>query len=327
MGKTRIPVTYTDDSRGFIECEDISDYKSPKQLEEERKQQEKLAIIKAREESRKRILREKAELKKKYNGHNKGYSVKGKKLGRPGKSDKEGVSSKSITTKKVIEQPFKKVVKRKKRRLKRTIRHKLKLMFSAFITLMVIQGINITYAWVEDNILKVDSTVIVAEAPNIVDEVKAEEVVFEEQKEEEVKPVNMACATSSAKTYMDYRAITNTSSKQYHYIKNYMTVGNDGYLRDSNGNIGVALGSHFGPIGSKYQVVLDTGITFNVVKIDEKADRHTYNGCQHRQDTSVIEFVVDSSKMKKASNGLVYSGNFNNNPEYKGSIEAMYKLD
>lgn len=156
------------------------------------------------------------------------------------------------------------------------------------------------------------------------EEEKVEEVVEEVK---DVKRTNYACSSSSVKTYMNYKAITNKSSIQWKYITNHMIVGDDGYLRDEDGNIGVALGSHFGSIGSKYEVVLDTGITFNVVKIEAKADRHVNNGCQHKTDGSVIEFVIDSSKMKKSSNGYVWSGNFNNNPDFKGKIKAMYKID
>lgn len=157
--------------------------------------------------------------------------------------------------------------------------------------------------------------------PNIVPVVKeVEEPVKEER-------VNYVCSDSSVKTYMDYRAITDKSSNQYRYIQAHMTVGADGFLYDEDGSIGVALGSHFGPIGSKWEIVLDTGITFKAVKIDEKADRHVYNGCQHKQDGSVIEFVIDSRKFEKASNGYVWQGNFNNNPDFKGKISAMYKVD
>lgn len=164
-----------------------------------------------------------------------------------------------------------------------------------------------------------------ASVDNLVVNNPVEEVV--EVVEGPVERVNCMCSSSSVKTYMDYRAITNTASKQYKHIKNHMTVGEDGLLRDEDGNIGVALGSHFGDIGSKYEVVLDTGITFNVVKIDEKADVHVNNGCQHKQDGSVIEFVIDSSKFTKSSNGYVWSGNFNNNPDFKGKISTMYKID
>lgn len=183
----------------------------------------------------------------------------------------------------------------------------------------------------ESSVVTMD--VVIAEASesvsvdNLVVSNPVEEVEVVKVIEEPVERVNCMCSSSSVKTYMDYRAITNTASKQYRHIKDHMTVGEDGFLRDEDGNIGVALGSHFGDIGAKYEVVLDTGITFNVVKIDEKADRHVNNGCQHKQDGSVIEFVIDSSKFKKASNGYVWSGNFNNNPDFKGKISAMYKID
>jgi len=259
----------------------------------------------------------------KYAGqYNKGYSVNGKKLGRPSTKEGKEVSvmrtSKKTSSKRVV-----------KRRLKRGIVHKIKLGFATFVMIMTVVGINTTYEWFSSLAITEKA---VSQENNLV--LNTEEVVSASTEVEEVKAVetpverkNYACSTSSVKSYMDYRAITNTSSRQYKYIKQYMTVGDDGYLRDKDGNIGIALGSHFGEIGSKYEVVLDTGRTFRVVKIEEKADRHVNNGCEHKQDHSVIEFVVDSSKMPKASNGYVYSGNFNNVEQFKGYIQAMYKID
>lgn len=155
------------------------------------------------------------------------------------------------------------------------------------------------------------------------DLVKVVEVVEEEVTEEPQQQLNwmMPCSTSNVKTYMDYKAITMVGSKQYQYIQNNMTISN-GLLYDGD-YIGVALGSWWGDIGSKWTIELDTGILLNVVKVDEKANAHTYSGCQHRNDSSVIEFVIDSNTVPSewwGGNGLVFNGNFNNSELFNGNI-------
>lgn len=143
----------------------------------------------------------------------------------------------------------------------------------------------------------------------------------------------VAYDNSSTKSYMDYRCITNTSSKQWDYIYNSgeVIVCDDGFIRTSDGQdyFGVALGSYFGEIGSKYIFTLDTGVELKVVKLDEKADKDTCeNNFKHKIDGSVIEFVVDSSKMDyaKGSNGYIYNGNFNNNQWLQGNIVKIEKV-
>ena len=150
---------------------------------------------------------------------------------------------------------------------------------------------------------------------------EVEEIVDVPQKED------IKCSTSQIKTYMSYKAVTATRSKQWDLIHNYMTVSEDGMLRSSDGYIGVALGSHYGPLGSKFEIHLDTGIVFKAIKIDEKADRHVNNGCVHKSDGSMIEFVIDTSKFTLSSNGYVWSGNFNNNPAYRGKVVAIYSMN
>lgn len=133
------------------------------------------------------------------------------------------------------------------------------------------------------------------------------------------------CSTSSSKTYMDYRKITNKTSKQYKYIKKHMKP-KDGLLYDKDENIGVALGSWWGDIGSKWTIELDTGVILNVVKVDEKADKHVNNGCEHKKDKSVIEFVIDVRSTPKSwngNNGYVLNGNFNNHKNFNGSIKRV----
>lgn len=134
------------------------------------------------------------------------------------------------------------------------------------------------------------------------------------------------CSNSSVKTYMDYKKITNKSSKQWQFIHNSGQINIvNGYLM-SGEYIGVALGSYFGEIGSKFIFTLEDGKEIKVIKVEEKADAHTINGCQQRWDNSVIEFVIDSDYFPKANNGYVYSGNFNNLEQFKGKIIKIEKI-
>lgn len=133
------------------------------------------------------------------------------------------------------------------------------------------------------------------------------------------------CNNSSTKTYMDYRKITSKTSKQYKYIQANMKVNDKGFLVDEEGYIGIALGSYFGDIGSKYIITLSGGQALKVVKIEAKADIHTNNGCEQKWDKSVIEFVIDTDVASKhfgiSSNGYIMNGNFNKH--FKGTIEKI----
>ncbi len=147
-------------------------------------------------------------------------------------------------------------------------------------------------------------------------------------KSEEVIP----CSCNKTKTYMDYRMITSTSSTQYKYIHNYMTVDEEtGFLYDDDGFIGVALGSYYGIIGDRYYFTLDSGVVLPLVKVEEKADGDTdSSGCYHTGDGSVIEFVIDKQAAEayfgRYGNGLVLSGNYNNYDLFKGEIVKVEKV-
>lgn len=140
-----------------------------------------------------------------------------------------------------------------------------------------------------------------------------------------------SCSSSSTKTYMDYRKITSKGSTQYKYIQDYMTVDEEtGLLLDEDGFIGVALGSYYGSIGDRYYITLDSGVILPVVKIEEKANAETDNGCYHYSDNSVIEFVIDTDiaaeYFGRAGNNLIRSGNFNNDDNFKGKITKVEKV-
>lgn len=137
--------------------------------------------------------------------------------------------------------------------------------------------------------------------------------------------------TSEIKSYMDYKKITDRTSPQWEFIhtKKGVIVNNDGYLVTSDGYIGVALGSYFGKVGTKYLFELDSGKTLKLIKVEEKDNRDTCDNHYMADDGSVIEFVIDPEKMRDHiwSNGLIWQGNFNNNPDFNGKIKSIWRVE
>lgn len=140
------------------------------------------------------------------------------------------------------------------------------------------------------------------------------------------------CGYGSVKSYMDYRAITDTASKQYRFIAEHMTVDDEtGFLYDEDGFIGAALGSYYGIIGDRFYFTFENGVTIPIVKIESKANIDTDSmNCFNPNDNSVIEFVIDKNIANDHfgyyGNGLVLSGNFGNYPLFKGKVMKIEKV-
>lgn len=115
--------------------------------------------------------------------------------------------------------------------------------------------------------------------------------------------------------------INDTSSTQYQYIQAHMSVLENGLLISEDDYIGVALGSIYGEIGSKYTITTDTGNTFKVVKIDEKSDQHTTDGCFDKSG-AIIEFVVNVDLM---DSNAKFHGSYNVVSEFEGTIVKIEK--
>lgn len=114
--------------------------------------------------------------------------------------------------------------------------------------------------------------------------------------------MSVPTVNTSFKSYMDYRSITNQSSKQwklqqqaYTNAQGFRMIGDD-YL--------VALGTFYaGGCGERFRVTLSSGTTFTVMTGDIKSNRHTNETRQYcpRSDGSgnMIEFIVDSKAMSR----------------------------
>ena len=132
---------------------------------------------------------------------------------------------------------------------------------------------------------------------------------------------------NSRKTYMDYRKITDSSSKQYELQQNKDCYTTDTGLRKVNEYYCIAVGTYYSEnIGDKLIVHMENGESFKVIVADIKDDKHTdETNRQHRKDGSVIEFVVDTKKLPelvRKMGDISYM-----NEIFEGEIEAIIKED
>lgn len=191
-------------------------------------------------------------------------------------------------------------------------------------------GINPTInTIIQSNAMAVQTTSV--PMVKVVEEVVQEEVVEASPK---FNTITIELPTDELlhnKTYMDYRSITNRDTAQWKYIySDTISVDDKGFLVTEDGYIGVALGTYFGPVGTKYIFTLDTGIELKVVKVEVKSDKHT---CEHNYkagSNDVIEFVIDTKAQYMQNNiwgnGLIFQGNFNNCEDFKGNIIRIQEV-
>ena len=106
--------------------------------------------------------------------------------------------------------------------------------------------------------------------------------------------------SNGIKSYMDYRAITLTSSKQYKLQSTYAYTGNYG-IRQINGRYCVAVGSYFTKkVGTYLDLYLENGEIIPCILADCKADMHTdKRNIITEHDGSLAEFIIDKNSLKK----------------------------
>lgn len=109
------------------------------------------------------------------------------------------------------------------------------------------------------------------------------------------------CSTSSFKSWMDYRAITSKSSKQYK-LQTLATTNEKGF-RVVNDRVLVAMGPQYGPVGEEYTIIFSDGQSLDVMIGDIK-----HEGCNSSRDGSMIEFIVDRTLISPTARRL---GNYN----------------
>lgn len=131
---------------------------------------------------------------------------------------------------------------------------------------------------------------------------------------------------TSFKSYMDYRCITNTSSAQYKLQERAYT--NDEGIREVDGYLCVALGSYYANyVGETVKITLDSGVSFDAIVGDFKADCHTDSTNRYSpmsgERKNIVEFIVDTpclSKKVRNMGDVSYAG-------YSGNVVSIEKED
>lgn len=133
-----------------------------------------------------------------------------------------------------------------------------------------------------------------------------------------------SAAANDFKTYMSYRAITNTSSAQY-ALQQEATTDENGIRRYDDYPM-VAVGSGWGlEVGDIGLVECDNGNSFLVIVGDMKSDRHTdstntttlANGCR-------CEFIVDPQLLDNTARVM---GNVATIDQYSGYVTNITKIN
>ena len=132
---------------------------------------------------------------------------------------------------------------------------------------------------------------------------------------------------TSFKSYMSWRAITNTRSAQYKLQQECWTDKNG--LRRYDEYYVIALGSYYtDDIGDTFRITLDNGKSFKAVVGDFKADRHTDELNQYTPTEScgkcVLEFVVDTKALNSTARKM---GDISYIKGCDGYVEKKEKLE
>jgi len=111
-------------------------------------------------------------------------------------------------------------------------------------------------------------------------------------------------ADGSFKTYMDYKKITDKSSKQWH-LQQLAYTDSEGF-RKFNGSYLVAVGTYYADeVGKEFRVTLDSGIVFHAMVGDIKQDIHTDANNQYvTMNGNIMEFIVDVDKLDELTKKL-----------------------
>ena len=111
-------------------------------------------------------------------------------------------------------------------------------------------------------------------------------------------------SSSAVKRFLDYRCVTDESSRQYRLLQKG-EIDSNGLIYIA-GHICAALGSKYGPIGTKYIFVLKDGNRTHYVKIiktDQKKDQDTAGGAGWTdKDGNILEMIVDRSRISQKCN-------------------------
>ena len=113
------------------------------------------------------------------------------------------------------------------------------------------------------------------------------------------KYVVKSCPSNTNKSYMDYKCITDKSSKQYKLQNKAKTDKKTG-IRIVKGRYCIAVGSYYSKkIGTKLDLVMKNGKVIKCILADVKSDSDTINKHRQHRDGSIVEFIVDTKKIPR----------------------------
>lgn len=129
------------------------------------------------------------------------------------------------------------------------------------------------------------------------------------------------------KTYMDYRAITNTNSVQYDLQQ--LAYTDSMGIRRIDSDVCIALGTGYADkCGERFEITLDSGNTFTAIVGDIKADIHTDPSNRYVElwegHGDMIEFIVDTGELDK---NIRIMGSIGEYEQYRGSVTSIVKID
>ena len=170
----------------------------------------------------------------------------------------------------------------------------------------------------QDNVIRLESEVQTGNEALVEYEEKLESY----ENKQLSQPVYSA-SWGSVKSYMSYKAITNTRSKQYQLQQQAVTDPSTG-LRVIDGDYCVAIGSGWEcAVGDRILVTLQDSKTFNAIVADVKADAHTNSDNKTTtHDNSVVEFVVDIPVLPQS---VRISGNIGTLDQFSGGVTSITK--
>ncbi len=103
-------------------------------------------------------------------------------------------------------------------------------------------------------------------------------------------------ADGQFKSYMDYRKITDKTSKQY-ALQQLCTTDEYGFRRFNDFYV-VAVGTGYADrIGQELIVTLSSGVIFTAIVGDLKQDRHTDYTNRYTANGNIVEFITDTLEM------------------------------
>ena len=145
---------------------------------------------------------------------------------------------------------------------------------------------------------------------------------IEKYKESQQSYQTIQTSVGEFKSYTDYKCLARNSA-QWKLQERAYTDGNG--LRKIGDAYLVALGSYYGTtLGTRYEVALSNGNTFNIILCDFKKNIHTdKNNKVTLSDGSILEFYVNGDKLPSHVKKL---GTISAIPFFQGGVVSITKI-